>query len=398
MNGSGSLTPRNAPSQPASPRGSTRSIKAPPIAVNNNLEAQHAKEAKEIGVPYQYFQEMKEIFKIFDADGSGAIDPKEIREQMISLGFQVDNTTIYQLISDLDSDGSQKIEFGEFLGVLKDQLQIHSSEFHTRQNIKETFDFLDDLDPKNRDGRIDVSNLRRLATVLADDIPERELEVMVRGADKDGKGYVSPEDFYELMVGCALKMELQEEEFQRSLLEEPSPDDYGPEPLSPLSPAMRSSEKGKRSNARRSLGSSKTRERLDSVQMDEAPRKSRGERSLQSSRAASPLTLGAEKSGKDAGLGVFRVDRSGSVTKYNSNPLPIITSDVAPDVAAGGELASDRSGSDTLSPSKSSLNVPQQVVRQPSKQSKPRYAGARKNLSLVPEDEDDEQSKAPATR
>jgi len=162
------------------------------------------------GVSMSYYQEMKDIFKIFDADGSGAIDPKEIREQMISLGFEVDNTTIYQLISDLDSDGSQKIEFDEFFGMLRDTLEIHKPSFNSRQTFLEIFDFLDDLEPKNRDGKIDVSNLRRLANVLGDNIPDTEIELMVQGADPDGKGYVLPEEFYQLMIGCATKMEQDE--------------------------------------------------------------------------------------------------------------------------------------------------------------------------------------------
>jgi Ca2+-binding EF-hand superfamily protein len=163
------------------------------------------------GVPLPYFEEMKEIFKLFDADGSGAIDPKEIREQMTSLGFKVDNTTIYQLISDLDSDGSQKLEFDEFFGMLRDTLQIHKPAFSTREQLSEIFDFLDDLEPSNRDGRIDTSNLRRLANVLGDNISDKDIELMIKGADKDGKGFVLPEDFYQLMVGCAERMDQKEE-------------------------------------------------------------------------------------------------------------------------------------------------------------------------------------------
>lgn len=189
------------------------------------------------GVSLAYYEEMKEIFKIFDADGSGAIDPKEIREQMISLGFTVDNTTIYQLISDLDSDGSQKLEFDEFFGMLRDTLEIHKPGFNSRSNFLEIFDFLDDLDPRNRDGKIDTSNLRRLANVLGDDIPDSEIEIMVRGADTHDRGYVLPEDFYQLMVGCAARMEQEE-----------APTDDAPTDSSTDASALKSSSpKGRRS-------------------------------------------------------------------------------------------------------------------------------------------------------
>lgn len=213
------------------------------------------------GVPMTYYQEMKEIFKIFDADGSGAIDPKEIREQMISLGFTVDNTTIYQLISDLDSDGSQKLEFDEFFGMLRDTLEIHTPSFNSRHNFLEIFDFLDDLDPKNRDGKIDASNLRRLANVLGDDIGDEEIKLMVKGADPDGKGHVLAEDFYQLMVGCASRME--QDDTQR----EDATSDASSEPATPRSQAAINQAKGRRSlqggggneNSRASRGSIKVR-------------------------------------------------------------------------------------------------------------------------------------------
>jgi len=175
-----------------------------------------AKLQSSTGVPRPYLEEMQDVFNIFDQDRSGAIDPKEIREQMIALGFRVDNTTIYQLISDLDSDGSQKLEFEEFFGLLKDTLKVHQEGFNSRDNFDEIFDFLDDLDPKNRDGKLDMTNLKRLASVLGDDIPEHELEIMVKGADTKSRGCVRPDDFYELMMGCSKKMDAYAEELEHT--------------------------------------------------------------------------------------------------------------------------------------------------------------------------------------
>jgi len=148
------------------------------------------------------YKEMIEIFALFDADRSGSIDPKEIRTQMLALGFKVDNTTIYQLISDLDSDGSQSIEFEEFAGLLtNDELGLYKT--GVRQSYDEIFDFMDDLSKENRDAKIEISNLKRIANVIGDNISDAELAVMIKGADQDGKGYVDRQDFYELMVQTA---------------------------------------------------------------------------------------------------------------------------------------------------------------------------------------------------
>jgi Ca2+-binding EF-hand superfamily protein len=40
-------------------------------------------------------EEVREAFNLFDTDGSGAIDPKELRAAMASLGFESKNPEIY---------------------------------------------------------------------------------------------------------------------------------------------------------------------------------------------------------------------------------------------------------------------------------------------------------------
>merc|ERR1712061_880454 len=81
----------------------------------------------------------------------------------------------------------------------------------SRHSCAEVFDFMDELDPSKRDAKIELSNLRRIADVLGDCITDQELEVMIKGADRDGKGYVSCEDLYELMVSIAQTLPADEE-------------------------------------------------------------------------------------------------------------------------------------------------------------------------------------------
>eukprot|EP00929_Paragymnodinium_shiwhaense_P080547 TRINITY_DN42018_c0_g1_i1.p1 TRINITY_DN42018_c0_g1~~TRINITY_DN42018_c0_g1_i1.p1 ORF type:complete len:374 (-),score=115.56 TRINITY_DN42018_c0_g1_i1:252-1373(-) len=172
-------------------------------------EAADMRKAEDLGVTLAQYQEMKDIFSLFSADLSGAVDPKSIRKQMSALGFEVDNNTIYQLISDLDSDGSQKIEFDEFAGLLQD-LGLYNLENTTLHSCNEIFDFLDELDPQKRDHKIEADNLVKVAKVLGDNISIEEMEAMISGADRNGKGYVSNEDYYEMMLGLARKLESTE--------------------------------------------------------------------------------------------------------------------------------------------------------------------------------------------
>jgi Ca2+-binding EF-hand superfamily protein len=39
-------------------------------------------------------EEIREAFNLFDTDGSGTIDPKELKSAMQSLGFEAKNVTI----------------------------------------------------------------------------------------------------------------------------------------------------------------------------------------------------------------------------------------------------------------------------------------------------------------
>src|ERR1041384_6329202 len=79
--------------------------------------------------------EIKEAFDLFDTDGGGSIDPKELKTAMVSLGFEAKNQTIYQMISDLDADGSGAIDFKEFL----DMMTARMSDRDSREDIEKVF-------------------------------------------------------------------------------------------------------------------------------------------------------------------------------------------------------------------------------------------------------------------
>ena len=51
-------------------------------------------------------QEIKEAFDLFDTDGSGTIDAKELKLAMRALGFEPKKEEIRKMIADADRDGS----------------------------------------------------------------------------------------------------------------------------------------------------------------------------------------------------------------------------------------------------------------------------------------------------
>lgn len=59
---------------------------------------------------------------------------------MTSLGFESKNQTIYQMIADLDADGSGQIDFEEFLTLMTARV----SDKDSRENIRKIFNLFDD--------------------------------------------------------------------------------------------------------------------------------------------------------------------------------------------------------------------------------------------------------------
>ena len=144
------------------------------------------------GLTEDEIEEIKEAFDLFDTDGSGQIDPKELKAAMQSLGFEAKNQTIFQMISDLDKNKSGTIEFEEFL----DMMTARMSDKDTREDINKVFRLFDD----DNTGTISIRNLRRVARELGETMTDDELQEMVDRADSNGDGAVTLDDFYNIMT------------------------------------------------------------------------------------------------------------------------------------------------------------------------------------------------------
>ena len=143
------------------------------------------------GLTEDEIEEIKEAFDLFDTDGSGSIDPKELRAAMQSLGFEAKNQTIYQMITDLDKNKSGNIDFEEFL----DMMTARMSDKDTREDISKVFRLFDD----DCTGTITLRNLRRVARELGETMTDEELQEMVDRADSNGDAAVTMDDFYNII-------------------------------------------------------------------------------------------------------------------------------------------------------------------------------------------------------
>ena len=144
------------------------------------------------GLTEDEIEEIKEAFDLFDTDGTGHIDPKELKAAMQSLGFESKSQTIFQMIADLDKNANKQLDFEEFL----DLMTARMSDKDTREDINKVFKLFDE----DNTGSISIKNLRRVAKELGENLTDEELAEMIERADSNADGSVSADDFYNIMT------------------------------------------------------------------------------------------------------------------------------------------------------------------------------------------------------
>uniref|UniRef100_A0A8W8I941 Sulfhydryl light chain n=3 Tax=Magallana gigas TaxID=29159 RepID=A0A8W8I941_MAGGI len=68
--------------------------------------------------PDEAEEEMRNAFKIFDKDGSGKIDAKELRHAMKSLGETMTDGEVDEMIKAADQDSDGKVDYSEFVKIM----------------------------------------------------------------------------------------------------------------------------------------------------------------------------------------------------------------------------------------------------------------------------------------
>lgn len=143
-----------------------------------------------VGLTEEEVEEIREAFAMFDTEGTGTIDPRELKSAMHSLGFEKKSPTVYEMICDLEEKGTE-IDFDEFLDAISNKLGNRE----TKEGIDRIFDLFDD----DKTGSINLNNLRRVAKELGETMSLDELKEMLHRAAANGEE-ITREDFYNIMT------------------------------------------------------------------------------------------------------------------------------------------------------------------------------------------------------
>nr|ACQ58819.1 Centrin-1 [Anoplopoma fimbria] len=136
-------------------------------------------------------QEIKEAFDLFDTDGTGTIDVKELKVAMRALGFEPKKEEIKKMIADIDRESSGTIDFSDFLGMMS----LKMSEKDSKEEIMKAFRLFDD----DGTGKISFKNLKRVAKELGENLNDDELQEMIDEADQGGDGEINELEFLRIM-------------------------------------------------------------------------------------------------------------------------------------------------------------------------------------------------------
>lgn len=83
--------------------------------------------------------DIKRAFDILDKDGSGTIDPNELRKAFEELGLLENNRLIYHILGDIDANCDGGINFEEFLKVASAKYYDEA----TLEDAQRVFDYFD---------------------------------------------------------------------------------------------------------------------------------------------------------------------------------------------------------------------------------------------------------------
>ena len=75
------------------------------------------------GLTPDEIEELRDAFNLFDTDGQGSFDIRELKQAMSSLGFESKNPTIFAMIQELERElGGNSVDFETFLDGISGKL------------------------------------------------------------------------------------------------------------------------------------------------------------------------------------------------------------------------------------------------------------------------------------
>ena len=154
-------------------------------------------------------KDLAEAFKIFDRNGDGKISSVELGAVLRSLGENLSEAELEQMIKDVDEDGDGEIDLQEFINLNSHESKRGAASSHdgeagvdSSSSVTEALQSAFDVFDSNKDGFISAPELHRVLSGLGDDhVSMDDCRYMIRCVDADGDERVDFQEFQKLMTG-----------------------------------------------------------------------------------------------------------------------------------------------------------------------------------------------------
>ena len=115
-------------------------------------------------------KELRDIFELFDEDGSGTIDPSEVTQILSHLGLDKRNPIVFQMIQDM-KERTKAITFDDFLGIVVNRL----GDTRSRDGLAKLFTVYD----SDGTGTIDFEKFKTVAREIGENLNDDQILEMM---------------------------------------------------------------------------------------------------------------------------------------------------------------------------------------------------------------------------
>jgi len=138
--------------------------------------------------------EIRDAFDLFDTDGVGTIQSKDLVVLLRALGSEPSKAEVKRFLSDVDASNTGQIDFEGYLQIVLDKL----AERPSGDDVTKAFRLFAQGD--NATGRISFDRLKEIAEQIGETISDEELQEMIAEADTSATGLISNDDFVRIIT------------------------------------------------------------------------------------------------------------------------------------------------------------------------------------------------------
>lgn len=143
------------------------------------------------GLSEEQQHEIREAFELFDTDGSGTVEAREVKVVLRALGFEPSKDDVRRMVADAAGADAATVTLAQFTQLAAPLVLGRDP----REEMAKAFRLFD----ADERGRIAFRDLKRVAQELGEALTDDELTEMIEEADSDGDGFVTEADFMRVM-------------------------------------------------------------------------------------------------------------------------------------------------------------------------------------------------------